>query len=307
MILLWVIHSNITDNSPSKIDSALPSSQLPVATRLVKHAGGETKIPIKPQRVITLHDSTILDPVLALGIKPIGIATYAPEQGVLFRGVTEEQVRDIQQVGSAFQPSLEKILLLKPDLILGREYQKSIYPQLSKFAPTVLVEWGSFTTFQDNFRYIAQVLGEEEKGKLVLNQYQERIKEFQQRMGEKLQKMEVAVIGFSGANIKSLNRDAVFNQVIDDAGLQRILIQKNQKERYLQLSIEHLNMYDADVLFIINETSNSILSDLQNPIWQSLKAVKNKQVYVVNQGDWFAGGPLGVNKILDDLFKYLLK
>ncbi|MEA5569267.1 iron-siderophore ABC transporter substrate-binding protein [Anabaena sp. UHCC 0399] len=306
IICLWV-YQHINDDNPRQFDSALPISQLPVSTRIVKHVGGETKIPIKPQRIITLHDATILDPVLALGVKPIGIATYAPEQGVLFRGIHEAQVRNIQQVGSAFQPSLEKILMLKPDLILGREYQKNIYNQLSKFAPTVLVDWGSFNHFQDNLRYIAQVLGKEEKAKYVLNQYQERIQYFKILMGNRLQKIEVSVIGFSGQNIKSLNHDAVFNQVLDDAGVKRLSIQKNQEERFLQLSLEDLNKYDADVLFIINESPDNDTSYLQSPLWQHLKAVKNQQVYIVNQSDWLAGGPLGANKILDDLFKYLVK
>jgi iron complex transport system substrate-binding protein len=304
IILLWACQ-HISDDKPRQFDSNLPIYQ-PVATRVVKHAGGETKIPMKPQRIITLHDSTILDPVLALGVKPIGIATYAAEQGVLFRGITEDEVTSIQQVGSAFQPSLEKILMLKPDLILGREYQKNIYNKLSDFAPTVLVDWGSFTSFQDNFRYIAQVLNEEKQAKLVLQQYQKRIRQFQDKMGKQLQKIEVSVIGFSGQSIKSLNRDSVFNQVLDDAGVERISIQKNQKERYLEISIEHLNKYDADVLFVINESQDDIASYLKTPLWQHLQAVKNKQVYVVNI-DWFAGGPLGVNKILDDLFQYLVK
>jgi ABC-type Fe3+-hydroxamate transport system substrate-binding protein len=111
-------------------------------------------------------------------------------------------VKNIQQAGSAFQPSFEKILMLKTDFILGREYQKNISHQLRNFAPTVLVDWEDFTSFKDNFRYIAQLLGEEK---------------------------------------------------------------------------------------------------------QAEKAGKDKQVYIVNQGDWFAGGPLGVNKIIDDLFKYLVK
>lgn len=305
IILLWACQ-HISEDKPRQIDSNLSISQ-PVVTRLVKHAGGETKIPIKPQRIITLHDSTILDPVLALGVKPIGIATYAAEQGVLFRGITEDEVTSIQQVGSAFQPSLEKILMLKPDLILGREYQKNIYKQLSKFAPTVLVDWGNFTSFKANFRYIAQVLGEEEQADKVLHNYQERVKNLQYRLGELLEKIEVSVIVFTGQNIKSFNGDAVFNQVIDDVGVKRTSIQRNQKEPYLQLSIEDLKKYDADVLFIINESNDSILSYLKNPLLQHLRAVTNKQVYVVNQSDWFAGGPLGVNKILDDLFKYLVR
>jgi len=305
--LFWACYGNISQNSSSQIDSAYPTSQLPVATRVVKHAGGETKIPVKPQRIITLHDSTILDPVLALGVKPIGVATYAPEQGVLFRGISDDQVTGIPQVGSAFQPSLERILMLKPDLILGREYQQDIYNMLANIAPTVLVDWKSFNSFQDNFRYIAQILGEDEQAKLVLNQYQERIQEFQCRMGKRLQEIEVSVIGFSGQNIKSFNsRDAVFNQVLDDLGIKRLPIQKNQKERYLKLSIEYLTEYDADVLFVINESSTKPLSYLKNSIWSRLKAVQNKQIYEVDKGNWFAAGPLGVNKIIDDLFKYLV-
>jgi len=71
--------------------------------------------------------------------------------------------------------------------------------------------------------------------------------------------------------------------------------------------MEHLNKYDADVLFVINESNAPLSSYLQDPLWSHLQAVKNKRVYEVNQSDWFAGGSLGVNKILEDLFKYLVK
>ncbi|PIG90497.1 iron dicitrate-binding protein [Gloeocapsopsis sp. IPPAS B-1203] len=305
IILLWSCQ-NISHNSSSQIVKPLPTSSL-LSTRIVKHAEGETKIPMNPQRIITLHDSTILDPVLALGVKPIGVATYNAEQGIFFRGIDYQQLTGIQQVGSAFQPSLEKILMLKPDLILGREYHKDIYNLLVNIAPTVLVDWESFTSFQDNFRYIAQVLNQEKEAELVLNQYQNRIQEFQRQMGKQLQSIEVSVIGISGQNIKSFNEDTVFNQVLDDAGLKRPSIQKNQKERYLELSMEHLNKYDTDVLFVINESHAPLSSYLQHPLWSNLKATQNKRVYEVSQSDWFAGGPLGVNKILEDLFKYLVK
>ncbi|BAY86121.1 iron(III) dicitrate-binding periplasmic protein [Calothrix parasitica NIES-267] len=192
-------------------------------------------------------------------------------------------------------------------MILGREYQKDIYNLLTNIAPTVLIDWSSFPSFQDNFRYIAQVLGKEEEAKQVFDQYQARIQQFQQSMGKRLEGIEVSVIGFSEQNIKTFSRDATFNQIIDDAGLKRIAIQKNQKERFLELSIESLNDYDADVLFVINESQDKQLSYLKNPLWSQLKAVKNKQVYQVEPDIWYAGGPLGANKILDDLLKYLVK
>ncbi|MEH2076321.1 MAG: hypothetical protein V7K57_18310 [Nostoc sp.] len=52
------------------------------------------------------------------------------------------------------------------------------------------------------------------------------------------------------------------------------------------------------------QANPEFLSFLQKPIWSKLKAVQNKQVYNVN---WNVGGPIGANRIIDDLFKYLVK
>ncbi|BAY67802.1 ABC transporter, iron(III) dicitrate-binding protein [Trichormus variabilis NIES-23] len=40
-------------------------------------------------------------------------------------------------------------------------------------------------------------------------------------------------------------------------------------------------------------------------MFSSLKVVKNNRAYVVSQENWRGFGMSGVNKILDDLFKYL--
>lgn len=44
--------------------------------RVVKHKLGETCVPRQPQRVIALGVSWTLDPVLALGLKPIARSTF---------------------------------------------------------------------------------------------------------------------------------------------------------------------------------------------------------------------------------------
>jgi len=100
--------------SPSSNSSTreIPASS---STQLVNHALGETNVPTDPQRVVVLHDTIILDPVIALGIKPIAATTYASEKGIAFRGLTTEQSEGIATLGSMEQPNLEKIASLKPD------------------------------------------------------------------------------------------------------------------------------------------------------------------------------------------------
>jgi iron complex transport system substrate-binding protein len=309
IILLWVSYGNFFHKEQLQADRTLPTSQLPVATKVVKHAFGETRIPVKPQRIIVLNDISLLDPVLSLGIKPIGTVAYFPQYNFLFRGVTNDEAAGIEIVGIPGLHSLEKILLLKPDLILMREFQRSLYPQLSAIAPTVGIDLPSLNySFKENLRFIAQVLGVTEKAEQVIAQYHARVKQLQQLMGERLQKIEVSVINlFSEAVIGTYSDNETYNQVFQDIGIRLIPILANQKEGTLVSSIEVLNKYDADILFVLSESKDATLSFFQNPLLSALKAAKNHRVYEVQIDRWWTYGFLGVNKLLDDLFKYLLE
>lgn len=308
IVLLWVSHKYLF---PQQLQGnrTSPTSQLPVATKVVKHALGETRIPVKPQRIIVLNDVGLLDPVLSLGIKPIGTVSFFPEYDFLFRGVTNDEAAGIEIVGVGNQPNLERVLMLKPDLILMREYQKSTYKQLSAIAPTVVVDLPSLNySFKENLRFIAQVLGESEKAEQVIAQYYERVKKFQNLIGERLKDIEVSVINlFGGSLIATYSDNETYNQVFQDIGIKLIPTLANQKEETLVASIELLNKYDADVLFVINDNQQLLQDFFQNPLLTTLKAAKNNQVYAVQIDRWWTFGFFGVNKLLDDLFKYLVQ
>ncbi|WP_081588122.1 ABC transporter substrate-binding protein [Gloeocapsa sp. PCC 7428] len=118
----------------------LTATQSSIETQVVSHALGEVEIPVNPQRIVVLHDA-VLGAVLELGVKPIGAVYWDHGGGEDFRGIPPEWVGDIPKVSGMSQPSIEAILLLKPDLILGLAWQESYgYDQLSAIAPTVLIE-----------------------------------------------------------------------------------------------------------------------------------------------------------------------
>ncbi|WP_375471285.1 iron-siderophore ABC transporter substrate-binding protein [uncultured Nostoc sp.] len=291
----------------------LALARTPIKTKVVSHALGEVEIPLKPQRVVVLEENLILDSVLALGVKPVGVMSCRGcEEN--FRGIPSNLLADIPVVGNiGSQPSLEKILSLKPDLILGLTWLKSSYKLLSSIAPTVLIDFPSMYDFKERLRYVAQVLGKSDRAEELLTQYQNRIQKLRQQLGKNLETRTISVIHLTGSAdiFYSYRPDFLaYNQIISDVGLR--LIQKTQKEPQLTLSIEVLPKYDADMLFIMTEllkkkfkkANSEPLSFLQKPIWSTLQAVKNKQIYKVN---WTVGGPIGANRIIDDLFKYLVK
>ncbi|MCG6136167.1 MAG: iron-siderophore ABC transporter substrate-binding protein [Nostoc sp. LLA-1] len=307
LLLTVACHSNSQNAIQS--NNIAPISPLSVATKLVKHALGETRIPIKPQRIIVLNDIGLLDPVLSLGIKPIGTVSYFPEYDFLFRGVTNDEAAGIEIIGTGNQPNLEKVIKLKPDLILMREYQKRLYKELSAIAPTVMVDLpGLNYSFKENLRFIAQVLGESEKAEQVISQYYERVEKLQNLMGERLKEIEVSVIYVFGEGLISTYSDnETYNQIFQDIGIRLIPPLANQQQETVISSIEVLNRYDADVLFVMNDTNQLTQTFFQNPLLNTLKAAKNNQVYEVQVNRWWTYGFFGINKLLDDLFKYLVQ
>ncbi|MBD2355414.1 iron-siderophore ABC transporter substrate-binding protein [Tolypothrix sp. FACHB-123] len=306
--LLIGCYSHISSNAIFG-NSTLSTSPLPVVTKVVKHALGETRIPIKPQRIIVLNDIALLDPVLSLGIKPIGTVSYFPQYDFLFRGVSNDEAAGIEIIGNGNQPNLEKVIKLKPDLILMREYQKSLYKQLSAIAPTVMVDLpGLNYSFKENLRFIAQVLGEGEKAEQVIAQYYERVKKLQNLIGESLKKIEVSVIYIFGDNLISTYSDnETYNQVFQDIGIRLIPILANQKQETVVSSIEVLNKYDADVLFVMNDAPKFTRAFFQNPLLTQLNSAQKNQIYEVQVNRWWTYGFFGINKLLDDLFQYLVQ
>ncbi|MBE9112770.1 iron-siderophore ABC transporter substrate-binding protein [Nodosilinea sp. LEGE 07298] len=310
MLAIAACNNSTPDIAAEHTNSAVRS---PAETKIVSHALGEIEIPINPQRVVVLDDQVLLDPVLALGVEPVGaLSCFDCEED--FRGIPGDLVTDISDVGTGGEPSLETILSLKPDLIVAREWQTSSYDLLSDIAPTVVVDYYSLSDFKERLRYFGQILGKSDHAERLLAQYQKRVEQLQQQLGEQLETSTISVIRLMGStDVFSTSKPGLFtfSQIIGDVGLKLTKIQQDQEENDLTFGIETLPKHDADFLFIathhplteVEEANADPLFFLNQPIWSQLKAVQNKQVYKVY---WDVGGPIGANRVIDDLYKYMV-
>ncbi len=123
---------------------------------------GTACIPAKPQRIVALDIPVILDSLLALGIKPVGmVADNYERAGKYFPALFPDKVGGIETVDTEASPSLEKILTLKPDLILSFDVpSERYYKQLSAIAPTVIMESDKGKLpFKETLRFIARLVG----------------------------------------------------------------------------------------------------------------------------------------------------
>lgn len=275
--------------------------------RVVQHKLGETCVPPKPQRIIALGISWTLDPVLSLGLKPIATNTMRFGGGEFFPGLSAAEVAGIETVGSEEQPSLERVLILKPDLVVALDLDPLLYEPISAIAPTVVREFKKIKfSFKDNLRSIAQLTNREAVAERVLDRYEEKVRKLRRLLESQAQKPEVSVIYHVSENFQIPASEAICFQLLNDLNVRVKSVFLNQIE-YLPVSIEMIDQYDADILFIVDFDNKPSSYFLQNPLIASLKSARNKQAHIVKADTWSTFGSLGVDKLLDDLSKYLLE
>jgi iron complex transport system substrate-binding protein len=284
----------------------------PAPDRVVKHAMGETKVPANVKRVVVL-DTGELDIVLALGIKPVG--AVIPQAESEFPNYLKGKVDGIERVGTISEPNLETIAALRPDLILTNTLRhEKIYDKLSKIAPTVVGVRPNF--WKDNLKLYAEALGKTPEAQKWITDYNQRLVEFKQKMGDNLGKTKVSIIRSMPDHARIYLGNSFSGGVLKDAGVPRPATQDKSSEDpaqfvFAKVTEEQIPDMDGDVIFALyygREKGDSLARLFKSPLWSQLNAVKQNKVIEVDDGHWGLGlGPIAANRIVDDLFKYLVK
>jgi iron complex transport system substrate-binding protein len=286
-------------HTPTPINSVNVTSEISSEMRVVKHAMGETQVPINPQRVIVLGG---LDHILALGIKPIASTTFGDYQ---FPDYLQDLASGIEKIGANGQPSLEKILYLKPDLILGFSWDAELYSQLSKIAPTVLADQND--SWKDGLKKYAEALGKTAQAEKLLQDYDQKIKNLRQKMGSNISQTKISLVNFWANYTRLYMNDSFSGSILKEIGLPRPKYEDKDKTQE-NISLELIPQIGGDVIFLILGGHNeSRLKQFTNhPLWSRLQAVQQNRVYLVTGDTWVGGwGIIGANQVLDDLLKYL--
>jgi len=283
-------------------------------TRTIEHGLGKTEVPENLQRVITLYSAT--DVALAVGVKPVAVDDASASSEYL-----EGRLERIENIGQGFEPNLEKVAALEPDLILGLDVVvEQVYDKLSRIAPTVGVRFGEASGEWKRYnRGYAEALGRTGEFEKVMADYEAKAEDFRRKMGDRFDETEVVVMRASPENLRfDLPGIFIGDVVYNDAGLQlppRLKRPAEDPENYtLEISREQFGLVEgSDALFVWNVTGVSKEKDereieeiVNDPLFERLDVVREGNVY--KMGDhWFSESVLGADMVLDDLEKYLVE
>lgn len=311
---------------------ALHQQSPAVDCRVVNHAGGETTICGEPQKVVALEPK-VLSMMLALDVQPAAYADaylvrspqfHNPSQQIPYLGqfVTSQPIN----LGDRNQPSLERLALLKPDLILGINAQEN--PQLSAIASTVLIDIDTVENWQDNLQVVAKALDREDKVQQVIDSHHHQLSEVRTQLSplvnshpRVLNVVCSQLMDYIEIQYPDTSGDLAW--LLKEIGFQTVLLDGLEHKPGMRhpISIETLAQLDADIIFVYtwlddwNGTSDYAvpLESLQqgwagNPLLHNSRAWQEGKVYFVDYTLWggVIGGPMADALRLEKLPKLLL-
>lgn len=269
-------------------------------------------VPAHPQRVVVLDASFGLGIGLDVGLPVIGAPIDRMSDAAL---KARAEGAGVTSLGFVAEPSLEAIVALQPDMILGflgdESLASGIYPQLSQLAPTLLytsLDWQEF------YRLMAGFTGREAEVARDLDAYHARLDDIRARMPDKT----VSVLRITSWDFQVYLDGPVSYapfEVMRQAGVKRSAYETTDDPA---LSMkrpdwEDLAALDGDVLLYIVGGTNDSDKDgrheevLANPLWQMLPAVRAGHVHRVPAATWMEfSGLASAHRVLDDLEAYVI-
>nr|WP_228037837.1 iron-siderophore ABC transporter substrate-binding protein [Nodosilinea sp. LEGE 06152] len=315
--------------SPTSTPSSPVTSDLGENCRTVEHERGETTICGQPERIAVLSPH-ILDIVLALGAQPaayaetvaLGVEKFdQPAEQIPYLGdrISTQPVN----LGDRKNPSLEKLTLLKPDLILSEDWLAGDnYRLLSQIAPTMLFsdEKDGMQHWRNDIDGIAKSLGREDVVEQVKADVSQQLEEARQALAPVVETWPKVLILSVNSAITDLAiaADSTVGYLLEEIGFQLVFPGSTiaGEARWQQTSPEILPTLDADIAIVIGWDA----SELYNPeaklkenwsktsVLRDMPAAKANRIFFVDYQLWgsITRGPITDELILKKLPEMLL-
>lgn len=232
------------------------------AREVVDTMGRTVDIPDHPERVVVMSEPAIAIPMIELGVNPIGSfgraddGTYQVGADFIDTLFGPNQKKP-QGIGNNRQVDLEKLYSMKPDLIIGTEFDVDKVKQLSTVAPVYMQHYT--TGHLDNFvieENLAKLFGKETTFQTLKEQYVEDVQETKKQLPESLEnKTYLPVIIMDQINI--VGEGIGVSQPLNDLGMKPFEVSNDKTHSdgspkiVLPISAETFGSLNPDILVVI--------------------------------------------------------
>lgn len=268
-------------------------------------AKGEITLPGQPESVAVL-DVAAIDTMQALGVMPAG---RPDDLMVAYLGEVEEAA---QPVGTLFEPDLEALAALAPDLVVigGRSAEQ--LDAVSQVAPAIDMTIGSdlISDAKAHISAFGALFGKQDEAAELIASLDRKLAEAREA-GEG--KGTALMVMTNGPKMSAYGRGSRFGWIFDATGLQEAATGLQADTHGNAISHEFIAERDPDWLIVldrgaaIGQDGESAEETLRSPLVEGTKAWKNGNVIYLEPASTYisGGGYTALTRNLDRLTEAL--
>ncbi len=256
--------------------------------------GKQVTINKKPEKIVSLGPNTTeIVFGLGLGDKLIGRTDFCDYPS---------EVSKVPSIGSLMEPNVEKIISLKPDIVLASTHVKEeVINKLKDLGVTVyaVYEKDTFEGTYSIIEKIGSVLGESAKAKKITDDMKAKVSTIENKTKSINKPKVYYVVDFGDNGDYTAGGDTFVGKIIELAGGQNIA----KDLQGWQYSFEKIVENDPDI--IICTSNYGAKAKLMNaPKYKDLRAVKEGKVFEIDENIIVRQGPR-VSTGLEEMTKLL--
>jgi len=291
--------SSETSSSETPAETSSDSADTPSETRIYQSESGPVEVPSNPQRVVVIT-RFLTGNVMLLGVPLVGVDEMSKENPNF-----AEQLKDVEVVSDE---SLEKIIELQPDLIIGLSDINNI-DKLNKIAPTVTYTYGKVDYLTQQLE-IGKLLNKEKEAQAWVDDFQARTKKAGEEIKAKIgQDATVSVIETFNKQLyvygDNFGRGTEILYQAFGLAMPEKVKNETAKEGYFALSTEVMDDYFGDYV-IFSKNADEDNSFQETSVYKNTPAVKNNHVFEADAKAFYFNDPLSMEYQLEFFIQHFL-
>ncbi|WP_149096393.1 ABC transporter substrate-binding protein [Paenibacillus terrae] len=257
----------------------------------------------KPQNIVVLNDQ-VLHSFYQVGGKAVGITNA-------FTIDPPEEAINVPKVGFMHEANIEKVLELKPDLVIGQRFTHGALREIFKEAnvPFANLNTQSIEDMRQDMTLMGKITGNEKKAEELIQKMDSEINQVIDQIPEEKEMPTYAIVTVMGDAVFVEQGSTIAVDIADQLKLRNVAesLDGEVMAGYIPFSMEEMVMIDPDYLFILSHTTDEEAEKVidinfkTNPAWNSLSAISNDHIYFLPK-DKFVIAP-GMDVV--DSYKYM--
>ena len=238
-------------------------------------------------RIVVLDPATV-EMIYMLGAedKIVGVANL--ERSKVW---PEEKVAKLESVGTFMKPSLERIITLKPDLVITSALTDDNLNNglKSNNIESKRIQANSIEEIFSNFLEVAKMLGKENEANKIIAEKRAKLEEIKKMATGNKKGLFV----MSASPLMVFGNDNLPNDIMKLLNIKNIA--ENQKGRNPIVTPEFIIKENPDIIITLLPNPTQIVAT--NPQLKNVNAIKNSKFIVVNSSQILRGSPRTIDQI----------